>query len=390
MLYWIVAVFLSTIVHGADISYLKQTISNHFSKIRNHEVNDIDKNQVRKFIFEEFRKFGLEAEYHNFTSNVAPMTQFSNVIGILKGDNFGKASDRILGIVAHYDTVNTSPGVDDNGSGVAAMLEVARQIVDQNKNGIKRNNTIIFLSPDLEEYDLVGSEKFIQEWVNAWLRRNYGVAARNVKPHGVIVLDTIMEYNTSSYSQQIPSEIRSTLQNTFPESFQSVSSDSFRGDFVAMIYRSVPDAELAQSISQSWKAEKREQFEIESFPLIHDVRNLPSSVKDALRNFLRSDHYNFWVDNIPAVFLTDSANFRGDMIQCYHNPCDDLATMLTEDNLSFLGKTTDSIARTMHQLSGPTDIRTNSSTRVLTSWLCSMLSLLVLLLPAGICSMRCC
>ena len=43
-------------------------------------------------------------------------------------------------------------GVDDNGSGVAALLEVIRQITDMNKKGTKREYTIIFVSFDLEEY----------------------------------------------------------------------------------------------------------------------------------------------------------------------------------------------------------------------------------------------
>lgn len=44
------------------------------------------------------------------------------------------------------------PGVDDNGSGMAALLETARQIGTANMNGVIRNNTIIFVAFDLEEY----------------------------------------------------------------------------------------------------------------------------------------------------------------------------------------------------------------------------------------------
>ena len=50
---------------------------------------------------------------------------------------------------------------------------------------------------------------------------------------------------------------------------------------------------------------------------------------------------------------TISANFRGDMIHCYHNPCDNLDVMLTDDNIRFLGKTADSITKTLDQLSAP-------------------------------------
>ena len=42
-------------------------------------------------------------------------------------------------------------GVDDNGAGVAALLEVARQVTSANKQGAKRQNTIIFACFDGEE-----------------------------------------------------------------------------------------------------------------------------------------------------------------------------------------------------------------------------------------------
>jgi hypothetical protein len=36
-----------------------------------------------------------------------------------------------------------------------------------------------------------------------------------MQPHGVIVLDTMMEYNTSSFSQQIPDEVRDMVRKPF-------------------------------------------------------------------------------------------------------------------------------------------------------------------------------
>ena len=35
---------------------------------------------------------------------------FTNVVGILKGERFGNITDRILGVGAHFDTVDTTPG----------------------------------------------------------------------------------------------------------------------------------------------------------------------------------------------------------------------------------------------------------------------------------------
>ena len=46
---------------------------------------------------------------------------------------------------------NVSSGVDDNGAGVAAMLEVAKQLTSMDLQGQKRKNTIFFVSFDHEE-----------------------------------------------------------------------------------------------------------------------------------------------------------------------------------------------------------------------------------------------
>ena len=66
--------------------------------------------------------------------------------------------------------------------------------------------------------------------------------------------------------------------------------------------------------------------------------------QNAVHDFLRSDHSRFWnaEPSLPAVFLTDSANFRGYMQHCYHEDCDDIRH-LTPDMLEFLGQTVDSL-----------------------------------------------
>ena len=53
----------------------------------------------------------------------------------------------------------------------------------------------------------------------------------------------------------------------------------------------------------------------------------------------------------PCLFL---ANFRGNMMYCYHAPCDNLETLLTYDNINFLGKTADVTVMTIDKLSEPT------------------------------------
>ena len=55
--------------------------------------------------------------------------QGTNILGILPGSGWGTADDRILVVGAHWDTVHESGGVDDNGGGVSALLELARQVL---------------------------------------------------------------------------------------------------------------------------------------------------------------------------------------------------------------------------------------------------------------------
>ena len=45
--------------------------------------------------------------------------------------------------------------MDDNGAGVVAMLEVAKQLTAMNKKGVKRKNTVIFVSFDIEEQGML-------------------------------------------------------------------------------------------------------------------------------------------------------------------------------------------------------------------------------------------
>lgn len=72
----------------------------------------------------------------------------ANVFGILPGTLWGTSRDRLVIIGAHWDTMDKTDGYNDNGSGVAAVLEVARQIVESH---CRPKNTIIFATFDLEE-----------------------------------------------------------------------------------------------------------------------------------------------------------------------------------------------------------------------------------------------
>ncbi|VDI19761.1 Hypothetical predicted protein [Mytilus galloprovincialis] len=328
-------------VKSADTKYMETSIRNYFSNTRHHDPEYQEyKYAAKEYIHGEFLRHGLTTEYHTFQEQSVSNTEnFQSVIGIAKGTNFGKANDLIIGLGAHYDTVKETKGVDDNGAGVAAMLEVVRQLTDRNRNGVKRKNTMIFVAFDLKEYgscfgtsdcklpdvQLAGSRHFLKEWLLPWLLSNYGKAVPAVI-HGVIILDTVMNYNTSARSQTIPDAFRTA----FPETYASVDSDNFQGDFLNLIYRKpTNDTYLAAEFLSSGRDLGKPKYEIESLPLnFVKFSEIPSSdEKNILINFMRSDHGNFWEIDLPAIWLTDSADFRGDMIQCYHQECDNLQVM---------------------------------------------------------------
>ncbi len=69
----------------------------------------------------------------------------------------GTASTGRLILMAHYDSVQVSYGANDDGSGVATLLETARALT----NGPKLKNDVILLFTDAEEACLCGAESFV-------------------------------------------------------------------------------------------------------------------------------------------------------------------------------------------------------------------------------------
>jgi hypothetical protein len=108
-----------------------------------------------EYIYSEFQKLGLETRFHEWSNDYL----FGrNVEATLPGIN--PDSDEIYVICAHYDTVEGSPGADDDGSGVAAVMTAAKIMRFYNFN-----HTIRFVAFSGEEQGLYGSGFYVQEAV---------------------------------------------------------------------------------------------------------------------------------------------------------------------------------------------------------------------------------
>ncbi|RWS29321.1 uncharacterized protein B4U80_11618 [Leptotrombidium deliense] len=317
-----------------DLATINETFVNIFSFPRNSDFNSKLKEKARNAIVKKFQDFNLQTFTQEFkSSSYGDVIKGVNVIGIREGLHRGKVGDEILLIGAHYDTVSTSTGIDDNASGVVAMLEIARVLRFRKK---PLNHTILFVAFDLEELGLWGSIAFIREYL---LPKEI---QRGVKFIGSYILDMVLNYDTSVNSQTLPNDFVLAI----PGITTKLKSNKNRGDFISVWTRKNVDTPLFTALSNAWTQSNKSS----KYKLIEFRAPLPSknpSPNDLYRygTFTRSDHASFWyhdvhsyADTLRAVLLTDMGPWRGVNMRCYHNWCDD-KRRLTKQNLDFLKHT---------------------------------------------------
>lgn len=79
-----------------------------------------------------------------------------NVIAVKKPTQKKKATDQIIVVGAHHDSVDGAPGANDDASGVAASLELARVIAN-----MPTDTEIRFVTFGAEELGLIGSYEYV-------------------------------------------------------------------------------------------------------------------------------------------------------------------------------------------------------------------------------------
>ncbi|TLS38886.1 M20/M25/M40 family metallo-hydrolase [Pseudalkalibacillus caeni] len=116
------------------------------------QAGTADEQNTQKYITSIFDQLGYNPSIQEFSFERNDQEiDSSNVIAVKKG----KFEQEII-IGAHYDTVNDVQGVDDNGSGVAVMLEVAERL-----QKAKPHYTIKFVAFGAEERGLQGSKYYV-------------------------------------------------------------------------------------------------------------------------------------------------------------------------------------------------------------------------------------
>lgn len=272
---------VTSISHSVDtLSYSMRIVEQlcSFDRVFGKPENDA----AREFLSKEMTEiFGENPKIIGETKNI--------VIG-------DPATSKFL-VGAHYDSVEGTPGADDNASAVAVMLSIAKNIKED----------ICFVAFNGEECNLLGSKEFVKS------------IRKNNKIKQVHILEMVGYRSNESDSQENPLS-----------GFLNIPTI---GNFVGVV--SNCDNFLDQIIRGSNKVD---------IPVIG--LSIADYSIDQINSFaphlLRSDHTPFWNAGLSAVMWTDTAEFRN---KNYHQPTDTPDTL----DYEFMASVSQSVIETIKE-----------------------------------------
>ncbi len=248
-----------------------------------------------------------------------PVTS-NNIIVEIKGR---KLPDEVVLVSAHFDAVPRSPGADDDASGVAGVMELARVL-----KGEPLDRTVRLVLFTFEEVGLIGSAEYVRRWRDD---AKPGGARAHEQIVAMLSLEMLGFYSDQEGSQRSP----------FP-AIKGVFEPSTVGDNIVLVTTSAH-----QPLTKRMEAAM-----MESAPGIKVFRADFSPVP--LPDLMRSDHAPFLLAGVPAVMVTDTANFRNPN---YHKPSDTIETL----DFVRLTRTVEGIAGAVRALAAEAQGRTNQA-----------------------------
>jgi Zn-dependent M28 family amino/carboxypeptidase len=251
------------------------------SIVRNQLLNPRAIRRVMRYIADTFGRAGLAVRAEPFYWWLSGWRRQENLIATIPGPSAGNDREERLIIGAHYDSVPFSPGADDNASGVAVLLEVARACA-----GLARlpQRRIDFIAFGMEEEGYVGSSRH----ANRLARRGVSVAA-------MVSLECVGYTDRRPRSQRVPPGVPVHVPD--------------RGTFLGVIGNR-PARPLTVMLARAIQLASP-QLEAVTLVVDNDGRALPAT--------RLSDHVPFWDRGYPALLLTDTAFLRNPH---YHQPHD--------------------------------------------------------------------
>ena len=256
-------------------------------------------NAAADYIRGFWEKAGYEVKAQTFTAQEIACQNLSVEI------HGQSRPDEIIVVGAHYDTVSWSPGANDNGSAVAALLELSRLFSAEKTETTLRFVAFANEEPPFFKTRYMGSLVYAKECQ----KKKENIVA-------MVCLETIGYYRDERNTQKYPFP----LSSFYPD----------QGNFVAVVgnLRSKP---LVRSFAAKFMEES--DFPVECAALFSFITGIDWS-----------DHWSFWQCGYPAIMITDTALFR---YPYYHSSED------TVDKLDYhsLARVTHGIFRALARLS---------------------------------------
>jgi len=228
---------------------------------------------VAGYVTDEMRSNGARISFQNYTSDGL---SYRNVVGMFGPDTGGRV---VVG--AHYDGAYDTPGADDNASGVAGLLELARMFGEN-----PPPFPVELVAWTLEEPPYFATPE-MGSAVHAKIRAEEGADIRLV-----IALETIGVFKEADGSQDYPTPL---LRLYYPS----------RGDFIAVVGITSQGGTVARIKKLMRGATDLPVYAIAAPTFIPGI------------DF--SDHRNYWGYGYDAVMVTDTAFYRN---KNYHSPDD--------------------------------------------------------------------
>ena len=250
-----------------------------------------------EFIEESFRRADLEPRRDSY--EVRGLASH-NVEVEIRG-----ASREIVLIGAHYDSVPGVPGANDNGTGVAAVLALARRFAGKPTNATLRFVAFVneeppyFGTPDMGSLVYAGRCK-----------------ARGDQIAAMISLETIGYFSDAPHSQAYPV---AALGAFYPKV----------GDFIGIV----------GNVSSGWLVRRA----IAEFRNDGKIPAEGAALPAVIAGVGWSDHWAFWQHGYPAIMITDTAPFR----YPHYHEATDTPDKLDYDRFALVVSSTEKLVRAL-------------------------------------------
>jgi hypothetical protein len=263
----------------ADERTLAANLKTHIAAIaaREHNIDTYDDlEKVARYIERVLTGYGYKPGPQEFTVRGKRVRNIETVIDAATPD----AETIVVG--AHYDSAIGTPGANDNATGTAAVLELARLLSPLKGKAAKRIRLVLFVNEEMPYFGTpdMGSLQYAKR-----------LAEHGERVTAMYSLETLGFYSDAPGSQKYPSPFGLVLPNT--------------GDFISFVGM-LGSRSLLQDAMRSFRSHT-------PFPTVGGVS--PGFIP----GIAWSDHWAFAQQGFQALMITDTALFR---YPHYHKPTD--------------------------------------------------------------------